>query len=246
MDILLSTPDYLVINKPAGIGMHQEGDEPGVVRLLSEQLGEAVYPVHRLDKVTTGALLLARHPQANRELSLQFAERNVGKCYLALSDAKPTKKQGLIKGDMEKARGGSWKLSRTVLNPAITRFHSCLLGTELLGEALLNDSLLVDAGLALPLRGFLLQPLTGKTHQLRVALKSQACPILGDARYGGSVSDRVYLHAWQLRFSYQGIPICVRAPLNDGEHFLRQGAQLSQWADSLLSTPKPINPTIAA
>ena len=233
MDILLSTPDYLVINKPAGIGMHQEGDDPSVVRLLSEQLGAAVYPVHRLDKVTTGVLLLARHAQANRELSLQFAERKVGKCYLALSASKPTKKQGLIKGDMEKARGGSWKLSRSQVNPAITRFHSCLLG----------DALLVPDALAPPLRGFLLQPLTGKTHQLRVALKSQASPILGDARYGGLTSDRVYLHAWQLSFSYQGEQICVRAPLNVGEHFLRHGEELSLWAESLLVTPSA---TVAA
>lgn len=221
MDILLSTPDYLVINKAAGIGMHQEGDEPGLVRLLSEQLGEAVYPVHRLDKVTTGVLLLARHAAANRELSQQFAERKVGKCYLALSAAKPHKKQGLIKGDMEKTRGGSWKLSRSQVNPAITRFHSCLL----------DEPLLVN-----PLRGFLLQPLTGKTHQLRVALKSQASPILGDARYGGMTSDRVYLHAWQLSFNYQDQKICVRAPLNFGEHFLRHDAALTWWAESLLDS----------
>lgn len=230
MDILLSTPDYLVVNKPSGIGMHQEGDEPGIVRLLSEQFGESLYPVHRLDKVTTGALLLARHGAANRELSGQFAERKVGKYYLALSDAKPSKKQGLIKGDMEKARGGSWKLSRSQLNPAITRFHSCLLAGGNL-----------DDKLAQPLRGFLLQPLTGKTHQLRVALKSQASPILGDARYGGHASDRVYLHAWQLSFSYQGENVCVRAPLNSGEHFLSLSTELSLWAESLLDTNNATN-----
>lgn len=228
MDILLSTSDYLVINKPAGIGMHQEGDEPGIVRLLSEQLGETLYPVHRLDKVTTGVLLLARHVAANRDLSLQFAERKVGKLYLALSDHKPSKKQGLIKGDMEKARGGSWKLSRSQDNPAITRFHSCLL-----------DGLSAESSFANPLRGFLLQPLTGKTHQLRVALKSQASPILGDARYGGTASDRVYLHAWQLSFSYQGQAVCVRAPLTVGEHFLCQGGALTSWAAGLLGTLSP-------
>lgn len=226
MDILLSTPDYLVVNKPAGIGMHQEGDEPGLVRLMSEQLGESLYPVHRLDKVTTGVLLLARNVEANRELSRQFAERKVAKCYLALSSAKPSKKQGIIKGDMEKARGGSWKLSRSLQNPAITRFHSCLL-----------DNHGVLSVITPALRGFLLQPLTGKTHQLRVALKSQASPILGDTRYGGLASDRVYLHAWQLSFSYHGEHICVRAPLTCGEYFLNHGEQLSQWADTLLAPP---------
>lgn len=215
MDILLTDPDYLVINKPAGIGMHQEGDEPGLVRLLSEHLGETLYPVHRLDKITTGVLLLARTRAANRELSQQFADRTTRKWYLALSNHKPTKKQGLIKGSMEKARGGSWKLSRSLVNPAITRFHSFLLTDQL--------------------RGFLLLPETGKTHQLRVALKSQGCPILGDERYGGEHADRGYLHAWQLSFAYRGEPVCVRAPLTEGLHFFTQGVSLTAWADGVIN-----------
>lgn len=218
MDILLKHRDYLVINKAAGIGMHQEGDQPGLVRQLSETLGEPLYPVHRLDKITTGVLLLARNPDANRELSRQFAERSTRKWYLALSDQKPNKKQGLIKGDMEKARGGSWKLCRTQHNPAITRFHSSLLAEGL--------------------RGFLLQPQTGKTHQLRVALKSQGCPILGDSRYGGSEADRGYLHAWQLSFSYQGERVMVRAPLTEGELFISHAAELESWATSLMAVTK--------
>ncbi|GGB47460.1 RNA pseudouridine synthase [Oceanisphaera marina] len=220
MDILRSDPDYLVINKPAGIGMHQEGEEPGLVRVLSERLGESLYPVHRLDKMTTGVLLLARNSAANRELSRQFAERSTRKWYLALSDSKPTKKQGLIKGDMEKARGGSWKLSRNLVNPAITRFYSCLLA---------------DGTATGALRGFLLQPETGKTHQLRVALKSQGSPILGDDRYGGTPADRGYLHAWQLQFEYGGEPVCVRAPLISGQHFLTHGEQLTAWADEVMA-----------
>ncbi|MBM7455615.1 tRNA pseudouridine32 synthase/23S rRNA pseudouridine746 synthase [Oceanisphaera litoralis] len=218
MDILLEHRDYLVINKAAGIGMHQEGDQPGLVRQLSETLGEPLYPVHRLDKITTGVLLLARNPDANRELSRQFAERSTRKWYLALSDHKPTKKQGLIKGDMEKARGGSWKLCRSLHNPAITRFHS---------------TLLVEG-----LRAFLLQPQTGKTHQLRVALKSQGCAILGDSRYGGSVADRGYLHAWQLSFSYRGERVTVRAPLTEGEHFIGHTAELESWASEIMAAIK--------
>ncbi|OIN12915.1 TIGR01621 family pseudouridine synthase [Oceanisphaera psychrotolerans] len=218
MDILLEHRDYLVINKPAGIGMHQEGDQPGLVRQLSENRGEPLYPVHRLDKITTGVLLLARNPDANRELSRQFAERSTRKWYLALSDHKPTKKQGLIKGDMEKARGGSWKLCRTQHNPAITRFHSCLLAEGL--------------------RAFLLQPQTGKTHQLRVALKSQGCPILGDSRYGGSPADRGYLHAWQLSFSFGGEQVRVRAPLVEGEQFIRHAAGLEGWASEIMAASK--------
>ncbi|PSJ47591.1 TIGR01621 family pseudouridine synthase [Zobellella endophytica] len=216
MDILLAHRDYYVINKAAGIGMHQEGDAPGLVRLLSETLGEPLYPVHRLDKMTTGALLLARTPAANRELSVQFAERKTRKLYLALSDRKPVKKQGLVRGDMEKARGGSWKLARSQSNPASTRFHSCLLGEGL--------------------RGFVLQPYTGKTHQLRVALKSLGSPILGDERYGGTPADRGYLHAWRLGFDYRGEAVEVRAPLAEGRLFLDRGEALEHWAWSQMVT----------
>ncbi|MDP5291399.1 TIGR01621 family pseudouridine synthase [Oceanimonas sp. CHS3-5] len=212
MNIVLDHPDFVVINKPAGIGMHQQGDEPGLVRLLSEQLNQPLYPVHRLDKMTTGALLLARHPEANRMLSGQFAERTTGKCYLALSDRKPAKKQGWVKGGMEKARNGSWKLTRNQNNLAITQFYS--------------------TSLTPGLRGFVLHPHTGRTHQLRVALKSLGCPILGDARYGGTAADRGYLHAWQLAFDWQGERIEVTAPATEGELFTQWYQPLSEWAQS--------------
>lgn len=220
MDILLRHDHFYVINKPAGLGMHQEGDSPGLVRRLSEELGEPLYPVHRLDKMTTGALLLARTVEANRELSRQFAERRTRKLYLALSDRRPGKKQGLIRGDMEKARGGSWKLCRTQLNPAITRFYS--------------------TPLAEGLRAFLLQPHTGKTHQLRVALKSLGSPILGDERYGGSPADRGYLHAWKLDFEWRGRLLSVTAPPDQGGLFVELAEPLTRWAATLL--PEPASP----
>ena len=110
----------------------------------------------------------------------------VKKQYLAISDHKPKKKQGLIQGDMAKGRRGAWLLTRSQENPAITRFTSLSLGE---GRRL-----------------FFLSPLTGKTHQLRVAMKSLGAPILRDALYGGSPADRVYLHAWRLSLVYGGEP----------------------------------------
>jgi len=82
------------------------------------------------------------------------------------------------------ARNGSWKLLRSVENPAVTQFFSF--------------------GLTPGLRLYLLKPHTGKTHQLRVALKSLGVPLLGDTRYGADKSDRAYLHAWQLAFELDG------------------------------------------
>ena len=83
---------------------------------------------------------------------------------------------------MGKARNGSYRLLRTLDNPAITRFWSRL--DTSFGERL-----------------FLLKPHTGKTHQLRVAMKSLGAPIFGDTRYGGDEADRTYLHAWALEFN---------------------------------------------
>ncbi|ENY71479.1 pseudouridine synthase [Aeromonas diversa CDC 2478-85] len=197
---LIRHPDFLLIDKGPGIGMHEEDGAPGIVTLVREATGLELYPVHRLDKMTSGLLLLARHPQANRALSQGFAERRMKKQYLALSDRRPLKKQGLIRGDMKKGRGGSWMLTRTLDNPAISRF----------------DSTLVREGLRL----FRIRPETGKTHQIRVALKSVGAPILGDERYGGTPADRGYLHAWRLGFEHGGETFDFVSSPEWGELFL--------------------------
>ncbi|WP_139742083.1 pseudouridine synthase, partial [Aeromonas dhakensis] len=165
--ILAQHKDFMVINKGPGLGMHDETDEagllhPGLVSRVKADTGLLLYPVHRLDKMTSGLVLLARTTEANRALSMAFAAREVSKQYLALSDRKPKKKQGWVKGDMQKGRGGSWMLTRTLDNPAISWF----------------DSVSVREGLRL----YRIKPQTGKTHQIRVALKSVGAPILGDER----------------------------------------------------------------
>lgn len=178
------TDDWVALHKPAGTGIHSEEGEPGFVVLASQQQGQNLWPVHRLDKVTSGILLLAKNASAAARLSQGFAERSVDKWYLAYSGRRPVKKQGWIKGDMLKARNGCWKLARSMENPAITRFIS---------QATQNGQ-----------RLYLLKPLTGKTHQLRVAMKSLGAPIDGDGRYGGEAAERTFLHAYALRFEDQG------------------------------------------
>ncbi len=198
-ELIADEPDFVVINKQAGCNFHSEQGEAGLVVAVEQFLGQKLYSVHRLDKLTSGVLLLAKSPAAAAELAQLFAQRQVEKFYIALSDAKPTKKQGLIKGDMQKSRRGSWKLTKTEHNPAITHFFSFP----------------VRAGLRL----FVLKPLTGKTHQLRVALKSVGSAILGDMRYGQHESDRGYLHAYQLAFTYQGRAYQYQAKTLSGELF---------------------------
>lgn len=175
--IIANQPDYLVLNKAAGNSLHSE-NEPGLVQQWQTELNQALYPVHRLDKATSGVLLLAKNHAQASQYSQYFAKRECQKFYIALATGKPKKKQGWVKGDMIKARGGSYRLTTSHNNPAITQFFSY--------------------SLAPGLRLYVLKPITGKTHQLRVAMKSLGVAILGDERYGGDKSDRCYLHAWQL------------------------------------------------
>ena len=213
--LVAQTDDYLLINKAPGISVHRDDAEAGLLQQISAELNcGPLYLVHRLDKMTSGLLLLARHAQAASILSQQFQQRTVEKYYLALSDQKPRKKQGLIKGDMERSRRGSWKLTTGLSNPAITRFFSCA---------------------PMPgLRLFLLRPLTGKTHQLRVALKSVGAAIIGDTRYHGvsaPSADRGYLHAWGLAFDWQGERQTYLCDPDIGELFLQPQVQqqLERW-----------------
>lgn len=190
-------PRFYVVAKAAGIGFHREGDTPGLMDHLREGLADtALWPVHRLDLVTSGLIVVARSAAVAAALGAAFAAHEVEKTYLALSDRKPKKKQGWIRGDMVKARGGAWRLTHTLEAPAVTHFDS--------------------ASLAPGVRLFMLYPQTGRTHQLRVALKSVSAPILGDALYGGSPADRVYLHAYRLAFRLDGEAFAFTSPPSGG------------------------------
>ncbi|MCP4594894.1 TIGR01621 family pseudouridine synthase [Neptuniibacter sp.] len=197
--LLHKTGDFVVIDKSPGISVHKDQDESGLAMLLSEELGADIFPVHRLDKVTSGLMVFATHSEAAAQLSEQFRSRDIEKYYLAISDRKPRRKQGLIIGDMEKSRRGSWKLLQSKNNPAITQFFS--------------------SSLKPGLRLFLLKPATGKTHQLRVALKSEGAAILGDSLYSESSSDRTYLHAYALAFTINGEQYRFKSMPEQGEQF---------------------------
>lgn len=195
--------DFIVIDKPVGISVHKDQQEAGLPDLVARQLGfPLLWLVHRLDKITSGLLILARNSQAAAELSNLFQKHQIEKHYIALSGEKPKKKQGLIIGDMQKTRNGSWKLSHSRENPAITRFNSVS----------------CEPGLRL----FHLMPKSGKTHQIRVAMKSIGSPILGDQRYGDKTAlDRTYLHAYALKFQYQGKPFFIKQLPQQGDYFLK-------------------------
>ncbi|MBB1323984.1 TIGR01621 family pseudouridine synthase [Pseudoalteromonas sp. SR45-1] len=191
--------DFYILEKPAGLNFHSE-EGPGFVVLAEQQLSQKLYAVHRLDKVTSGLIILARNKAAAAAFTVMFTEHAIAKFYLAISDTKPKKKQGWIKGDMAKSRRGSFKLLTSTLNPAITRFYS----------------LSYKPGF----RGYILKPYSGKTHQLRVALKSVGAAILGDAMYTGAPSNRTYLHAYALSFLWQGEQIQLTLLPDSGDEYL--------------------------
>lgn len=212
--VLYENNNFIIAIKHAGVNFHSEA-EAGFVVQMSQQLDIPLFPVHRLDKMTSGLVILAKSSEAAAQFGKMFENREVEKYYLAISMRKPKKKMGWIKGDMGSARRGDYKLLATMDNPAITQFISCALRTHE--------------------RFFLVKPHTGKTHQIRVALKSLGSPIAGDERYAQAdvarKEERGYLHAYALRFRLNDEPFEFVSPPNEGERFLSSECttQLEVW-----------------
>ncbi len=208
IELIFENSDFAVINKPANLNFHSE-DEPGVVVLAEQMLGVKLYSVHRLDKMTSGLLILTKTSQNAQLFTKLFEERHIEKFYIAISLRKPKKKQGWIKGDMASSRRGSYKFVTTTNNPAVTQF--------------------ISQALRVHERLFLVKPHTGKTHQIRVALKSIASPIAGDIRYAKSedakLEDRGYLHAYALRFIFKDKTYKFTCKPNEGERYLSSECQ---------------------
>lgn len=194
-EILLRHPDFWVVHKPAGVSFHSESGL-GFIELLRQQYPDGnFWPVHRLDKMTSGLVIVATSAEAAALFGQLFSAGQIEKRYLALSKRKGKKKQGTIQGGMQPGRNGNWLLDQSSQNLACTQFFSCAFDG---------------------VRLFYLRPITGKTHQLRVALKSNSSPILGDSRYGGEAAERGYLHAYSVSFDWQGDSINVISRVPDG------------------------------
>ncbi|GAW95922.1 MULTISPECIES: TIGR01621 family pseudouridine synthase [Colwellia] len=213
--------DFIVVDKYPGSNFHDEGElGSGLFSRVKSQLKKQnknadLYPVHRLDKMTSGLVIFAKNLACAQTFGRLFNDHDIEKYYLAISDKKPSKKQGLIKGDMAKSRRGMFKLLRTMKNPAITQFLSFSIANKQ--------------------RLYLLKPHSGKTHQLRVALASIGAPIVGDPLYySTSTADRGYLHAYALKFSYLGEDFEFTSLPTKGEFYLNAAVN-----DQLTTIKKP-------
>ena len=205
IEIIYQHHDFIIIDKPCGVSVHKDREEIGLTQMLAQQLNvEQVWLVHRLDKITSGLLILALNETTAANLSNLFAQHLIQKTYIALSEFKPKKKQGLIIGDMQKSRRSTWKLTQSRENPAITRFTSVSCEPNL--------------------RVFVLYPQTGKTQKLCFEGKILGAAVLGDERKGEKREekrDRTYLHAYALDFCYQNRQFHITCSPKCGQFFQR-------------------------
>ena len=191
--VLYEDESLLVVDKPAGLAVHPSGKRVGgtLIGILHARYpagpdGEGPLPrlCHRLDKETSGVLLVSKEERARHLLGRQFEERRVKKTYLALVEGVPDRKEGIVdlplapdprsavRLKMEARRDGRGR-------PALTRYEVLRRGRRF---ALLE-----------------VRPATGRQHQIRVHLAALGHPIVGDKIYGPD--ERIFLHALEGRLT---------------------------------------------
>ncbi len=212
--LIFEDEHLLVVNKPAGLNTH--APNPYAVEGLFDWLRHreirwtTLAIVHRLDKETSGVLVFSKTPLANRALTDQFTRRAVRKTYVLATDRPVEDKPFTIKTAL--VRVGERYVSRAMhagAETAVTRFRK-------LAAADLAQLLAGPAGAPadtpevawgetpsrVPVTWLQAEPLTGRTHQIRVHAAESGFPILGDSLYGGSPAARLALHAAQISFAH--------------------------------------------
>ena len=201
LDIVFENDDLVVVNKPAGMVVHPAaGHASGT--LVNAMLGydpdiegiggeERPGVVHRLDKETSGLILIAKNERAHRWLQDQFRLRKVEKIYLALVDGKPPTPSGRIEAYI--GRDPSHR-KRMAIVP------------ESRGRQAISEYKTLESFRAHTLLEF--HPLTGRTHQIRLHCAFLGCPIVGDEIYGRKKFSvemhRHFLHAYRLKIILPG------------------------------------------
>jgi 23S rRNA pseudouridine1911/1915/1917 synthase len=196
LDIVFENDDLIVVNKPAGMVVHPAaghasgtlvnavlGHEPDIEGIGGE---ERPGVVHRLDKETSGLILLAKNERAHRWLQDQFRLRTVEKTYLALVDGKPPTPSGRVE---------------TYIGRDPSHRKRMAIVSESRGREAISEYKTLESFRDHTLLEF--HPLTGRTHQIRLHCAFLGCPIVGDEVYGKkkpSVDiDRHFLHAYRLK-----------------------------------------------
>jgi len=188
----------LVVDKPAGLNMHspERYAGEGLFEWLRdrEPRWARLSIVHRLDKETSGVVVLAKTDEARRSLTRQFATRAVQKVYTLLTD-RPVK-AGSFTVESAVARMGARYVARPWPGQgsrAVTRFTISDRSPE---------EVPIPAGARSGVTLLIAEPETGRTHQIRAQAAASGCPVLGDVLYGGTPAARVYLHAERITFAH--------------------------------------------
>ena len=202
-DIIYEDDNVLVVNKPAGLLSMKKGEYTKEPTL--EDYGLLV---HRLDRDTSGVVILAKNEAAQKLLRNQFQERKTHKTYFAIAEGQPKHDAALI--DLPIAR--NLKHPTTFMvdpkgKPAKT-YYKILKTIDVSKNTTSNLKNTISGSKLTPsiLSLLELKPVTGRTHQLRVHLKYLGCPILGDPVYGTNKTPktRLFLHAGSLEISIPG------------------------------------------
>ncbi len=226
----------IVLNKPPGLATQGgTGTKEHVDGLLDAFATDGPRPrlVHRLDKDTSGVLLIARTPGSAAFFSKRFSTRSARKIYWALVIGDPSIDDGLIELPLAKQPGSGGE--------------KMMVDESGEGQTARTRYRVIDRA-GTRAAWVELQPLTGRTHQLRVHMAAIGHPIVGDGKYGGpeafltgSISRKMHLHARRLIIDHpDGTPLDVVAGLPD--HFAASMAQLGfdeADGDSIAEVPKP-------
>ena len=226
IEILFEDDDLLVINKPAGISVHPDGKTeqqtlvdwikknfPETIgvgeNMLTDEDEELERPgiVHRLDKDTSGALIIAKNSLSFEFLKDQFKNREISKMYVAFADGEIREERGVIRKPIGRSKDDARKRSvkpEGEMKEAETIFRVVKTAGFGFGKATL----------------LVLWPKTGRTHQIRVHLKSIRHPVIADSLYGKTQNalqfKRLALHAREINFeSFSGEKVTVLAPFPD-------------------------------
>lgn len=211
-NVLVEGRDWLVINKPSGLAVHGgSGVKIGLIEALRQVREDLDFLelVHRLDRDTSGCLLLAKSRPALLALNASLKQHQMDKQYLALVAGRWPPKRDFISAPLERYEAGNGERRVRVDlkgKMARTRFHV----QEAFAEVTLMEA----------------EPVTGRTHQIRVHAAHAGYPLLGDDKYGSRLGmrlaaglglTRLFLHAASLSFPEpsSGRPVAIRAPLPD-------------------------------